>query len=161
MPTTRSAQKSLETIRTLRTYVTAAAQNPSDSLRSRVGGEAAYRWEDTAARVHVLCLSLDLCDLRGVYAFADGLCGGTVSNPPGLDGEYLTDVRVPRLDSVIYNAAYGGWTGVNWLGAIKCFFTRGLMETATYPDFKNTLPTCLLNENSRYGYVSCQVLHGP
>ncbi|KAM3562833.1 hypothetical protein ARSEF4850_002598 [Beauveria asiatica] len=152
LPTTRSARKSLETIRVLRAYATAAAQKPAPVLRSRAGGAAAYRWQDTVARIHVLSLSLDLCDLRGLYAFADALCGGTVSNPEGLPDEYLTNVRVPRLDSVVYNAAYGGWEGVNWGGAIKSFFTKGLLETATYPDFKTALPTCILNERSSYGY---------
>ncbi|TQV98103.1 hypothetical protein V2A60_006209 [Cordyceps javanica] len=152
IPTTRSASKSLETVRTLRAYATKAAQNPVSILRSRAGGAASYRWQDTVGRIHILSLCLDLCDLKGLYKFAETLCTGTVSNPDGLDGEYLKNVRIPRLDSVVYNAAYGGWEGVNWGGAIKSFFVKGLLETATYPDFKNALPTCTLNERSSYGY---------
>ncbi|OAA70313.1 3-ketosteroid reductase [Cordyceps fumosorosea ARSEF 2679] len=154
IPTTRSARKSLETIRTLRAYAEAAARALESVLRRRRGPgvpiPAEHRWQDIVARIHVLSLALDLCDLRGLYAFADALCDGTVSNPPGLEGEYLTDVRVPRLDSVVYNAAYGGWEGVNWVGAVKSFFGKGLIETATYPDFKNALPTCILNERESY-----------
>ncbi|KAJ6787364.1 hypothetical protein PWT90_05955 [Aphanocladium album] len=152
IPTTRSATKSLDTIRTLRAYATAAAQKPSLMLRSRAGGPESYRWQDTVARIHILSLQLDLCDLKGLYAFSDALCTGTVSNPVGLEGEYLKNVRIPRLDSVVYNAAYGGWEGINWGGAVKSFFRKGLLETGTYPDFKNALPTCILNERSSYGY---------
>lgn len=119
-----------------------------------------YRWQDTVERIHILSLSLDLCDLENLYALADALCSGTVSNPDGLEGEYLKNVRIPRLDSVVYNAAYGGWEGVNWGGAIKSFFTKGLLETATYPDFKNALPTCVLNERPNYGYVCANTLLG-
>jgi 3-keto steroid reductase len=152
IPTTRSANKSLETIATLRAYAKHAAQN-TPSLRARAGGDSSYRWQETVARIHVLSLSLDLCDLRGVYAFADALCHGLVSNPEGLEGEYLRNVRVPRLDSVVFNAAYGGWVGVDWLGCLVMFCKKGFVEMATYPDFKMALPTRLLNEQSRHNYV--------
>lgn len=104
------------------------------------------------ARVHILSLSLELCDLRNIYAFADALNNGTVSNPEGLEGEYLRNVRVPRIDSVIFNAAYGGWSGVNYPGAIWSVLTKGIIETATYPDFKTALATGILNEDSRLNY---------
>lgn len=102
----------------------------------------------------MLSPSLDLCDLRGVYAFAEKLCTEPVSNPEGLEGEYLRDVRIPRLDSVVFNAAYGGWTGCNYPLAIWSFFTQGLIQIATWPSFKNALPTCILNVRSVYNYVS-------
>lgn len=153
IPTTRSATKSRDTIRTLRAYTVAAAQNPKPTLLSRAGGEDSYRWQDTVDRIHILSLTLDLCDLRGLYAFADALCRGTVSNPDGLEGEYLKNVRVPRLDSVICNAGFGGWSGINWGGLIISFFKKGFFELATYPDFKISLPTCILNERSSYNYV--------
>lgn len=101
----------------------------------------------------MLSLQLDLCDLPGVYAFAETLCEGTISNPEGLDGEYLRDVKIPRLDSVIFNAAYGGWSGVNWLGLIWSFLTQGITQSVTWPNFKNALPTRLLNEQPQYNYV--------
>ncbi|KAM0426779.1 hypothetical protein ACHAPT_008095 [Fusarium lateritium] len=147
IPTTRSKSKSLQTIRSLRSYAQRAAQT-SAALRSRVGDS--YRWEDTVARVHVLSLQLDLCDLRGVYAFAEELVHRPVSNPEGLEGEYLRDVRIPRIDTAVFNAAYGGWSGVNYPMAIWVILTQGLVQSVTWPTFKMALPTCILNERPEY-----------
>lgn len=165
LPTTRSKTKSLDTIRALRDYTARAAQT-SPSLRSRVGDS--YNWQDTARRIHVLSLQLDLCDLRGVYAFAERLVGGTLSNPQGLEGEYLRDVRVPRLDSVVFNAAFGGWSGCDFPKAIWVMLTQGFVQSVTWPTFKIALPTCILNERPEYNYVSvppslpqCQLLTLP
>lgn len=104
-------------------------------------------------RIHVLSLTLDLCDLRGVYAFAEKLCRGRVSNPEGLEGEYLRNVRIPRLDTVIFNAAYGNWSGCNYPKAVWKILSEGLVQAVTYPTFKNSLPTSILNEQKSYGYV--------
>lgn len=103
----------------------------------------------------MLSPSLDLCDLRGVYAFADRLVRGTLSNPEGLEGEYLRDVRIPRLDTVVFNAAYGGWSGCNYPKAVWAILSQGLVQAVTYPNFKNSLSTSILNEREEYGYVSC------
>ncbi|KAJ4266421.1 3-keto-steroid reductase [Fusarium torreyae] len=151
IPTTRSKSKSLQTIKALRDHARNTAQT-STSLRSRVG--SSYRWQDTVARIHVLSLQLDLCDLRGVYAFANALVRGTVSNPEGLDDEYLRNVRIPRLDSVVFNAAYGGWSGVNWPKAVWTILTEGLVQSVTWPNFKMALPTARLNDRSNYNYPS-------
>ncbi|KAK5987874.1 3-keto-steroid reductase erg27-like protein [Cladobotryum mycophilum] len=159
LPTTRSSDKSLQAIASLRQYAEQAAQT-STALQGRVG-EAAYRWQDTVARIHVLSLSLDLCDLRGVYAFADRLCRGTVSNPEGLEGEYLRDVRIPRLDTVVFNAAYGGWTGCSYVKACWIMLTKGFVQAVTWPTFKNSLPTCILNERGRYNYPQKPLLASP
>ncbi|EEU41046.1 uncharacterized protein NECHADRAFT_91272 [Fusarium vanettenii 77-13-4] len=148
IPTTRSKSKSLQTIRTLRSYAQRAAQT-STALRSRIGDS--YRWEDTVARIHVLSLQLDLCDLRQVYTFAEELVHRPVSNPEGLEGEYLRDVRIPRIDTAIFNAAYGGWSGVDWPMAIWVILTQGLVQSVTWPTFKKALPTCILNERPEYG----------
>lgn len=150
LPTTRSEAKSRQTIRALRAYAVDAARS-SPGLRSRVG--PAYRWEHTVARIHVLSPQLDLCDLRGVYAFADRLVNGVLSNPDGLDDEYLVRVRIPRLDSIVCNAAYGGWKGVDWLKATWTILTQGLIQSVTWPTFKMALPTSVLNEQPQYGYV--------
>lgn len=155
IPTTRSKSKSLQTIRALRSYAEQAAQT-STTLRSRIGEK--YRWEDTVARVHVLSLQLDLCDVRGIYAFADRLVNEPVSNPEGLQGEYLRNVYIPRLDSVVCNAAYGGWSGCNYPLAIWSFFTQGLIQSVTWPTFKDALPTCILNEQAQYGYPAKPLL---
>ncbi|CVK93640.1 related to ERG27-3-keto sterol reductase [Fusarium mangiferae] len=149
IPTTRSKSKSLQTIQTLRGYANKAAQS-STALRSRVG--SSYRWEDTIARIHVLSLQLDLCDLRGVYTFTNALLRGPVSNPEGLQGEYLRNVRIPRLDTVVFNAAYGGWSGVNYPKAVWTILTQGLVQSVTWPNFKMALPTALLNEKRNYNY---------
>lgn len=107
----------------------------------------------------MLSLQLDLCDIRGVYAFADRLVHGVVGNPEGLEGEYLRQIRIPRIDSAIFNAAYGGWSGVNWPKAIWTFLSQGITQAVTWPDFKMPLPTCILNERPEYNYVclSCYV----
>lgn len=105
-------------------------------------------------RIHILSLCVDLCDLRGIRDFAHKLCYGTVSNPEGLEGEYLRNVRIPRLDSIICNAAYGGWSGLSYPMAAWSLFTKGIVQTATWPEFKLALPTCILNERPVYNYVS-------
>ncbi|RFU77140.1 hypothetical protein TARUN_5122 [Trichoderma arundinaceum] len=149
IPTTRSASKSLQAIKALREHAELAART-STALRSRAG--EGYKWEDAAKRIHVLSLTLDLCDLRGVYAFAEQLCRGTVSNPEGLEGEYLRNVRIPRLDTVVFNAAYGNWSGCNYPMAVWKILSQGLVQAVTYPTFKNSLPTSILNEQESYGY---------
>jgi hypothetical protein len=150
IPTTRSVTKSLDTIRTLRLHAEEAAQTTA-SLWTR-GGER-YDWKDAVRRIHILSPQLDLCDLRGVRQLAETLCTGTLSNPEGLEGEYLHNVRVPKLDSVIFNAAYGHWTGCNYPLAIWLILTTGLIQNLTWPTFKISQPTSLLNDKPRYNYV--------
>lgn len=154
IPTTRSASKSLLAISALRAHAEYAAKT-STALRARYDADEKeqYNWQDAVRRIHVLSLTLDLCDLRGVYAFADQLCRGRVSNPEGLEGEYLRDVRIPRLDTVIFNAAYGNWSGCNYPKAVWKILSEGLVQAVTYPTFKNSLPTSVLNEQKSYGYV--------
>ncbi|KJZ70420.1 hypothetical protein HIM_10188 [Hirsutella minnesotensis 3608] len=64
----------------------------------------------------------------------------------------LRGVRVPRLDSVVFNAAYGGWEGCNYPMAVWSILRKGLVQSVTWPDFKNALPTRILNEQQSYGY---------
>lgn len=159
IPTTRSASKSLVAISALRAHAEHAAKT-STALRARYHAdekEEEYNWQDAVRRIHVLSLALDLCDLRGVYAFAETLCRGRVSNPEGLEGEYLRNVRIPRLDTVIFNAAYGNWSGCNYPKAVWKILSEGLVQAVTYPTFKNSLPTSILNEQKSYGYV-CSTL---
>jgi 3-keto steroid reductase len=138
-------------IKALRDHAELAAKT-STALQSRAG--EGYKWQDAARRIHVLSLSLDLCDLRGVYGFAEKLCGGPVSNPEGLEGEYLRNVRIPRLDTVVFNAAYGNWSGCNYPKAVWKILSEGLVQAVTYPTFKNSMATSILNEQQIYGYVS-------
>lgn len=140
LPTTRSPSKSRETVLALRRHLETVSRT-SPALRRRAadqGGAYDYIWTDSFRRVHILSPQLDLCDVPDVYGFAGRLVAGSVSNPPDGDGmaDVLTDVRVPRLDAVIFNAGYGGWTGFSFFGAIKAFLTVGLVTSVTWPDFK-------------------------
>ncbi|KAG6012945.1 hypothetical protein E4U43_007563 [Claviceps pusilla] len=155
IPTTRSGSKSLDTIKQLRAYAVKASQR-SPALASRAGPD--YKWQDAVARIHVVSLCVDLCDLRTVKDLAYRLRYGTVSNPEGLQGEYIRNVRIPRLDSIICNAAYGGWSGLSYPLAIWHFFTKGVIQMATWPEFKLALPTCILNERPRYNYPAKPLL---
>lgn len=146
-------------ISALRAHAEHAAKT-STALRARYHAdekEEEYNWQDAVQRIHVLSLTLDLCDLRGVYAFAETLCRERVSNPEGLEGEYLRNVKIPRLDTVIFNAAYGNWSGCNYPKAVWKILSEGLVQAVTYPTFKNSLPTSILNEQKSYGYV-CSTL---
>lgn len=151
IPTTRSSSKCLDTIRQSRDYAIKASKS-SAALASRAG--PGYKWQDAVARIHILSLSLDLCDLRTIKNLAYTLRYGTVSNPEGLEGEYLRDVRIPRLDSIVCNAAYGGWSGLSYPQAIWSLFSKGIIQLGTWPEFKRALPTCILNERPSYNYVS-------
>jgi 3-keto steroid reductase len=95
-------------------------------------------------RVHVLSVELDLCKLPSIHAAATRLLNGELRDPTGVvaNGE---PVSIPRLDAVICNAGYGGWSGVDWLGIVRAFVTVGMLQMFTYPGFKiaypsNTLP---------------------
>lgn len=114
-------------------------------------------FETHASRIHILSPTLDLCDIRGIYALADSFCEGTLSNPKGTEGQdgRLVNVEVPRLDVVVCNAAFGGWSGCNFPMAIWSFIVNGLVESVTWPTFKMALPTRILNEQEQYDYVSC------
>lgn len=130
--TTRSVGKSAETTRWLQRHLHQAAARPKHSSSS-------YDPEDAIRRVHILSVQLDLCNLPSVYAAADQLVNGTVSSSPASDDEPdapLSGVRIPRLDAVIFNAGIGGWLGVNWAKCIWQFLTKGMIQVATWPSFK-------------------------
>ncbi|KAH8776468.1 hypothetical protein F5883DRAFT_487796 [Diaporthe sp. PMI_573] len=129
IPTTRDARKSAETTALLRSHLHKAAASPS--LRARGAVDTA----DTAARVHLLSLQLDLCDFNTVYGAASQLLSGTLP----LEG-YNDGVRIPRLDAVILNAGIGGWTGVNWLKCVRNFLAVGWVQAVTWPTFKVATP---------------------
>lgn len=140
IPTTRSPAKSRETVLALRRHLESVSRT-SPALRRRAVAESPehdYIWTDSFRRVHILSPQVDLCDIPDVYSFAATLVRGTLSNPPDSDGmvDVLTDVRLPRLDAVIFNAGFGGWTGFSFLGAIKSFLTEGVVTAVTWPTFK-------------------------
>lgn len=95
---------------------------------------------DTLARVHVASVQLDLCDLGTVRAAAEQLVNGTI---------YFEDVRaevkIPRLDAVIFNAGIGGWSHVSWGGFIWAIITRGWIQATTRPTFKRSVAGLTVN----------------
>jgi 3-keto steroid reductase len=136
IPTTRSQRKSRETIDSLRAHLHRAAQT-SKGLQARAGAD--HDWRDAVKRVHVLSIQIDLCDLLSVYKAAEQLVSGTISVPPGGDPEEeagLANVRIPRLDAVVFNAGFGGWSGLNWPRVFQMIFTQGIVQSVTWPTFK-------------------------
>ncbi|KAJ9151401.1 3-keto steroid reductase-like protein [Pleurostoma richardsiae] len=132
--TTRSTTKSAETINSLRRHLKKAAYT-SKALQSRAG--PSYKPSDALRRVHILSVQIDLCDLPTIYKAADELINGTISNPAeGGEFESLTDVKIPRLDAIIFNAGMGGWTGLDWLKLAMNFLTSGWVQATTFPTFK-------------------------
>lgn len=133
IPTTRSVRKSTETIATLRKHLARAAA--TDSLRAR----GVVSPQDAIDRVHILSTQLDLCNLVSIQDAADTLVNGTLT----LDG--TGDVRIPRLDAVIFNAGLGGWDGVNWVKFCLNICTHGWVDATTRPKFKNSTPGHLVD----------------
>ena len=141
IPTTRSAKKSRETISLLRQHVRKFATT-SPALRSRAGPD--YDPRQTTRRVHLLSVQVDLCNLPSIRRAANQLISGTLSKPSDLPNEdnafeTLVDVRIPRLDSVIFNAGIGGWYGLDWPKVFHNLFTKGLVSATTWPEFKGAL----------------------
>lgn len=132
--TTRSRQKSLQTTEALREYARkAAASNPT--LRGRAG--PSHDPASALTRIHLLSIQLDLCKLPTVHAAAELLTHG----PHGPLSE--EDVKagcipapVPRLDSIIFNAGIGGWSGLSWLSIPGAILKDGLIHQLTWPSFK-------------------------
>lgn len=132
--TTRSAAKSQETVTALRQHCKAVAET-SEPLRSRAGPD--YDPKDTTKRIHILSVELDLCNLPSIHAAARQLTSGTITCASDNGSfESLVDVKIPRLDSVIFNAGIGGWTGLDWPLVTYQIFTRGIVNSVTWPTFK-------------------------
>ncbi|KAK4103214.1 3-keto steroid reductase-like protein [Parathielavia hyrcaniae] len=137
IPTTRGAKKSQETIDGLRRHTKQFAVT-SEALRKRAG--PSYDPKQTTRRVHILSVQLDLCSLPSIRRAASQLVSGTLSSPSGDDDFVsLTDVQIPRLDSVIFNAGIGGWYGLDWPKVFHNIFTKGLISATTWPTFKGAL----------------------
>ncbi|KAK2776064.1 3-ketosteroid reductase [Colletotrichum kahawae] len=140
IPTTRSVRKSRETIFHLKQHLTQTATT-SSALRSRAGPD--YHPDDTTARVHLLSVQLDLCDLPSIYACATTLVAGHIADPTAPETH---PYKIPRLDALIFNAGFGGWTGLSWTGLLTTFFTKGLLPVVTWPSFKLARPGAVLNQ---------------
>ncbi|KAK3995872.1 3-keto-steroid reductase [Cladorrhinum sp. PSN332] len=134
IPTTRSVKKSQETIDALRQHAKEFATT-SKLLQSRVGPN--YNPKDTTRRVHILSVQVDLCNLPTIKQAADQLISGTLSSPSSSDDFIsLNDVKIPRLDSVIFNAGMGGWYGIDWSKVFHNIVTAGIVSATTWPTFK-------------------------
>ncbi|KAF2970968.1 hypothetical protein GQX73_g2615 [Xylaria multiplex] len=142
IPTTRSKTKSRDTVLALRSYILEAAHTLKQ-LRARSG--ANYNPSTTIARVHILSVQVDLCDLRSIRAAADQLVNGKVTDPTGV----IDAVRIPRIDAALFNAGLGGWEGLDWLEFARQFFTHGLIQSTTFPSFKRALPTAVVLDSQK------------
>jgi len=108
----------------------------SELLRSRSG--PGYDPTDTTRRIHILSVQLDLCSLPTIRGAADQLISGSLSSPEG-DADFfvpLTNVQIPRLDAVIFNAGIGGFTGLAWSKIAQNFLFDGFIHATTWPTFK-------------------------
>lgn len=161
IPTTRSSTKSAETITSLQKYLKNAAKT-SKALKSRNPQEA-------ISRVHILSVQLDLCNLPTIYKAANQLLYGTISSPAD-DGDFeaLHDIKIPRLDVVIFNAGIGGWTGLDWPRLAYNFVTKGWRQATTFPIFKmgtggylvNPVPSKATEDPPTLGQVFCANIFG-
>ncbi|KAI2633502.1 hypothetical protein GGS21DRAFT_138800 [Xylaria nigripes] len=142
IPTTRSKTKSRDAVLALRHHLRQTAHT-SKLLRDRAG--ANYDPRSVIARVHVLSVQIDLCNLRSIYAAADQLVSGRVTDPTNV----IDDVKIPRLDAVLLNAGVGGWEGLNWFGFAKQIVTRGLIQATTYPYYKKALPKAVVLDSQK------------
>ncbi|KAL1892680.1 3-keto-steroid reductase [Ceratocystis pirilliformis] len=155
IPTTRSPSKSRETVTTLRAYLTVAAKNFAAKSSATDPETSAKIIDSVRQRVHIVSVQLDLCDLKNVYHAAQTLVSGRVSNPPSINGtpDALTDVRIPKLDSVIFNAGFGGWTGIEWVKMIKCVWREGILASCTWPDYKAASPGDVITQRRATGEI--------
>lgn len=117
----------------------------SERLRARAG--ANYDPQTVIARVHVLSIQVDLCDLRSIHAVAEQLINGKVTDPTGV----IPDVSIPRLDAALFNAGLGGWEGLDWLEFGRQFLRVGLVQSTTFPSFKKALPAAVLDTQNLLG----------
>ncbi|KAK3316267.1 hypothetical protein B0H66DRAFT_288302 [Apodospora peruviana] len=158
IPTTRSEKKSALTVGGLREHAKRFAST-SEALRSRAGPN--YDPKDTTRRVHVLSIQLDLCKFTSIRQAADQLVGGTLTSYSSDDHfESLVDVRIPRLDAVIFNAGIGGWTGLNWPKVFHNIFTAGLIQATTWPTFKASMAGHLVKPLSSTGGIGASEVMG-
>jgi 3-keto steroid reductase len=101
IPTVRSQSKADDTLERLNKHLDKYCQNVE---RTAPAGTASL----IRRRVSIVPELLDLCNLISVRKAAKNLKS-----------------RYTRLNAIILNAGIGGWTGVDWLGAIKQFLTEG------------------------------------
>ena len=123
--TTRSATKSRQTIEELRQY-----------LRKEEARAAAAKSSLHPDRIHLASVELDLCNLPSVHAAAERLRSSPLSIYTGTSKDVSSPHTIPRLDSVIFNAGIGGWTGIDWLNLVTNVLFDGILQAMTFPRCK-------------------------
>ncbi|CAD6503786.1 BgTH12-05531 [Blumeria graminis f. sp. triticale] len=161
---TRSQFKTQATISRLRLHILKLTQYPQAprqfESQAKVAGENS-RWQDPAQRIHLLGVEADLCNLKSIYALADRLVNGTLF--PDSRDEQLSygfteidasraqchtkkneeqrmeggnqSIRIPRIDILFLTAGIGGWSGINWISAMKDM-CLDVVEAVTWPKYK-------------------------
>ncbi|QSZ30778.1 hypothetical protein DSL72_000336 [Monilinia vaccinii-corymbosi] len=93
--TTRTPLKTRFTISRLRAHLRKLVEYSrfADSLCAKAKAQGkVYRWQDMVARVHLLGVEVDLCDLKSVYAVTDRLVNGTIGSP---DATTMDGLKLP------------------------------------------------------------------
>ncbi|KAF2675197.1 hypothetical protein BT63DRAFT_450181 [Microthyrium microscopicum] len=128
IPTTRSQSKAIETVESLQQHIEAlAAGNIKEQLffYTPPSTPPASPTADARAlfsqRVTIDPILLDLCSIPTVFSAARALAAS-----------------VPRLDVLICNAGIGGWSGLDWWGAWRQFYTEGVVALVGKPAYKKS-----------------------
>lgn len=133
--TTRSAAKSKATTDLLRQY-----------LQLRETAAATNKTTIHPSRIHLASLELDLCNLPSVYAAAERLRSSPLSIYTGAEKSAASSPhRIPRLDSVIFNAGIGGWTGIGWGNLATNVLYDGIQQATTFPTCKASVGSLLVD----------------
>ncbi|ERT00908.1 hypothetical protein HMPREF1624_02142 [Sporothrix schenckii ATCC 58251] len=123
--TTRSAAKSRATTGLLRQH-----------LQRSESSAAANKGTVHPSRIHLASLELDLCNLPSVYGAAERLRFESLSICTGIEDTASSPHTIPRLDSVIFNAGIGGWTGIGWGNLLTNILSDGIQQATTFPTCK-------------------------
>ena len=126
IPTTRSQAKAAQTLRALETHLESAAE---EVAQGKDGDVKSY-----AQRVTIRPELCDLCSLASVRKLARRLRGEDAGEQAGSKDRPANGLD--KIDTIICNAGYGGWTGVYWSRAIYAVLTD-LVHAVTWPTFKN------------------------
>ncbi|CAK7265137.1 3-keto-steroid reductase [Sporothrix epigloea] len=133
--TTRSAAKSRQTTNALRQYLeTQEARAAASATRTLHPG-----------RIHLASIELDLCNLPSVHAAAERLRFEPLAIYTGAGRAAPSPHTIPRLDSVIFNAGIGGWTGINWWNLLTNMLCDGIQQATTFPTCKAAMGGLLVD----------------
>ncbi|CAK7226191.1 3-keto-steroid reductase [Sporothrix bragantina] len=132
--TTRSAAKSRQTTDQLRQH-----------LVTQEARAAAAKSSLNPDRIHLASIELDLCNLPSVYAAAERLRFSPLSIYTGAGKAASSPHVIPRLDSVIFNAGIGGWTGIGWWNLLTNVLFDGIQQATTFPTCKAALGGLLVD----------------